>query len=135
MMRHQRFNFFTFLRKMKFAVVFLQFHQKIEGFFIEAGALDGERLSNTLYMERFLNWTGILIEADPKSYALLLEKNRKAYSLPICLSLKPYPTQVCIQQICLFFKFPFNSFRTHQLLHDKVGWKYQFIFIRFVFKG
>lgn len=68
--------------------------KKIEGIFIEAGALDGEHLSNTLYMERFLNWTGILIEADPKSYALLLEKNRKSYSLPICLSLVPYPTRV-----------------------------------------
>ena len=52
--------------------------QNKDGFFIEAGALDGEHLSNTLYMERFLNWTGILIEADPKSYDNLLKRNRKS---------------------------------------------------------
>nr|CAH0102185.1 unnamed protein product [Daphnia galeata] len=64
------------------------------GFFIECGALDGEFLSNTLYMERSLNWTGILIEADQKAYSQLAGRNRKAYSLPICLSTKPYPVEV-----------------------------------------
>lgn len=64
------------------------------GFFIECGALDGEYLSNTLYMERVLNWEGILIEADQKAFSQLTVRNRKAYSLPVCLSTKPYPIQV-----------------------------------------
>ncbi|XP_046638252.1 uncharacterized protein LOC124316381 [Daphnia pulicaria] len=64
------------------------------GFFIECGGYDGEYLSNTLYMERSLSWSGLLIEADKKSYSLLLSRNRKAYSLPTCISTKPYPTQV-----------------------------------------
>ncbi|XP_046637705.1 protein Star-like, partial [Daphnia pulicaria] len=64
------------------------------GFFIECGALDGEFLSNTLYMERSLNWTGILIEADQKAFSQLAGRNRKAYSLPVCLSTKPYPVEV-----------------------------------------
>ena len=65
-----------------------------EGFFIECGALDGENLSNTLYLERSLNWTGILIEADQDSFSNLMTKNRKAWAAPICLSTKPYPTEV-----------------------------------------
>ncbi|KAG7168827.1 Star-like 13 [Homarus americanus] len=35
------------------------------GFFLEAGALDGEFISNTLYLEQQLGWTGLLVEADP----------------------------------------------------------------------
>jgi FkbM family methyltransferase len=35
------------------------------GFFIEAGANDGVSQSNTLYFERYLGWTGLLIEPIP----------------------------------------------------------------------
>lgn len=36
------------------------------GFFIEAGANDGIKQSNTLYFEKFRNWSGILIEPIPE---------------------------------------------------------------------
>jgi hypothetical protein len=36
------------------------FKQKRKGFFIEAGAFDGESFSNTLYLEKRLGWTGLL---------------------------------------------------------------------------
>ncbi|XP_046452745.1 uncharacterized protein LOC124200519 [Daphnia pulex] len=64
------------------------------GFFIECGGYDGEHLSNTLFMERFLNWKGMLIEANKKSFDLLSTRNRKAYMSPVCLSTNPYPMQV-----------------------------------------
>ncbi|KAK4010381.1 hypothetical protein OUZ56_019527 [Daphnia magna] len=67
---------------------------KRRGFFIEAGGFDGEFLSNTLFMERSLQWSGLLIEADKKAYSKLLKRNRKAFSSPACLSTKPYPMQV-----------------------------------------
>ena len=35
------------------------------GFFIEAGAADGEWFSNTLYFERHHGWTGLLVEPNP----------------------------------------------------------------------
>ncbi|CAF0854508.1 unnamed protein product [Brachionus calyciflorus] len=56
------------------------------GLFVEAGAYDGETHSNTLYLERFKNWTGLLIEPSMENYKILLSKNRKAYSINSCLS-------------------------------------------------
>ncbi|XP_065583743.1 protein Star-like isoform X2 [Artemia franciscana] len=70
---------------------------KKKGFFVECGALDGETRSNTLYMERFLGWEGVLIEADPSNYRELETKNRKAWSVPACLSIKPYPSKVTFE--------------------------------------
>ncbi len=64
------------------------------GFFIECGAADGESGSNTLYMERYLDWQGVLIEADRKFYDRLLTRKRKSYAPHVCLSLKPHPTTV-----------------------------------------
>lgn len=45
------------------------------GFFIEAGANDGVRQSNTLYFERYLKWRGLLIEPIP-DLAEQCRKNR-----------------------------------------------------------
>lgn len=41
---------------------------KKNGFFIEVGANDGFKQSNTYYLERFRGWTGILIEGIPQLY-------------------------------------------------------------------
>lgn len=43
------------------------------GFFIEAGANDGIKQSNTYYFEKYLGWTGLLIEPIPE----IFEKCRK----------------------------------------------------------
>jgi len=55
------------------------------GLFIEAGAFDGETWSNTLHLERFKNWTGLLIEPSKENYDVLRKKNRNAYSVNTCL--------------------------------------------------
>ncbi|KAL3831894.1 hypothetical protein ACJMK2_023588, partial [Sinanodonta woodiana] len=60
------------------------------GFFVEAGALNGEKGSNTLFFEKVRKWNGLLVEADPESYALLRSKHRKAFSINACLSIKNY---------------------------------------------
>lgn len=88
------------------------------GFFIECGALDGEFLSNTLYMERSLNWTGILIEADQKAFSQLAGRNRKAYSLPVCLSTKPYPVEVYNSSI---FHLTVSSYLSVNLIINFIG--------------
>ena len=59
-------------------------HKK-NGFFIEAGAYDGEAFSNTLFFEIERNWTGLLIEPVPSIYRDLLTKNRNAYAINACI--------------------------------------------------
>ncbi|KAL1117248.1 hypothetical protein AAG570_004574 [Ranatra chinensis] len=73
-------------------------NDKRNGTFIECGALDGEIRSNTLYFERYLDWNGLLIEADPLNFAQMMEKNRKAWLSPTCLSIKSYPEIVSFEQ-------------------------------------
>ncbi|XP_064121641.1 uncharacterized protein LOC135226122 [Macrobrachium nipponense] len=74
-----------FLRKM--------FIDEPPGFFLEAGALDGEFLSNTLWLERTLGWTGLLIEPDMQSFRLLQRKHRKAWTSNACISKENYPVE------------------------------------------
>lgn len=45
------------------------------GVFVEVGAFDGIRGSNTLFFEKFRGWSGLLIEASPLYYSWL-EQNR-----------------------------------------------------------
>ena len=53
------------------------FTDKKNGFFIEAGANDGLRQSNTMFFEHYHNWNGLLIEAVP----VLAEQCRKNRSV------------------------------------------------------
>jgi hypothetical protein len=62
-----------------------QRNASLDGFFVEAGAFDGETWSNTLHLERFRNWTGILIEPSDENYKNLLDKNRNSFSIHSCL--------------------------------------------------
>lgn len=64
------------------------------GFFVEAGALDGERVSNSLWLEQELGWNGLLVEPDAENYARLVNKRRKAWITNTCLSPEPYPQEV-----------------------------------------
>ncbi|XP_060601227.1 protein Star-like isoform X1 [Ruditapes philippinarum] len=61
------------------------------GFYIECGALTGEKGSNTLFLEKVRKWNGLLIEADPENFKVLKTKNRKAFTMHACLNTKPYP--------------------------------------------
>ncbi|XP_066967092.1 protein Star-like [Macrobrachium rosenbergii] len=67
---------------------------KRNGFFLEVGAVDGETFSNSLYFERELGWTGLLIEANPATYKYLHGKGRKAYSVNCGLSLSQVPSKM-----------------------------------------
>ncbi|CAG0882300.1 unnamed protein product [Cyprideis torosa] len=67
------------------------------GFFIEVGAYTGEDKSNSLWLERERNWTGILIEVHSANFEILQTKRRKAWLHHSCLSRKTAPE---------FLKFP-----------------------------
>ena len=64
------------------------------GFFIEAGAFNGESDSTSLHFELEHGWTGLLIEPVPTNFAELLTKNRKAWSVQTCLSTQETPETV-----------------------------------------
>lgn len=71
------------------------------GFFVEFGALDGVRWSNTHLLERYLDWAGILAEPIPKFHESI-QKNRKATFSPKCVwsrSGEILSFQVCKQRI------------------------------------
>lgn len=63
-------------------------NKKENGFFIEAGAYDGETFSNTLFFELNRNWTGILIEPVPSFFHSVLSKKRNCYALNACIAAK-----------------------------------------------
>ena len=65
--------------------------KKKGGFFIEAGALNGEYDSTTLHFELQHGWTGLLVEPVPQYFTELLTKNRKAWAVQTCLSTKKHP--------------------------------------------
>ena len=66
------------------------------GFFIEVGALDGERSSNTIELEKKFGWSGLLIEMDPYYYTQLRGKSRHAWSINACVSPYDHPTVVSV---------------------------------------
>jgi len=61
------------------------------GFFIEAGADDFERDSNSLLFEMQHGWSGLLVEPNPTIYPKGFLKQRKAWAAPNCLATMARP--------------------------------------------
>lgn len=78
------------------------FKGKKKGFFIEAGAYDGEKFSNSLFFEVVHKWSGLLVEPNPYVYQDLVKKNRKAWTFPNCFSTKTKPEIVKFDAMGLF---------------------------------
>jgi hypothetical protein len=55
------------------------------GTFVDVGAYDGEKFSNTLFFERHLGWARLCIEPLPSAFAKLTEK-RKVICKQVCVS-------------------------------------------------
>ncbi|XP_037804583.1 uncharacterized protein LOC119598944 [Penaeus monodon] len=55
------------------------------GTFVEIGAVDGEFMSQTLMLEKALGWSGLLVEPDPRSFAILQDRRRNASLAPLCV--------------------------------------------------
>lgn len=71
-------------------IVVYDIFPKDHGFFIEMGAFDGQQWSNTLWLERKHNWTGLLIEANPDLCVKIDKLYRRVWRLCACISNKPY---------------------------------------------
>src|SRR6185295_17516271 len=61
------------------------FRGKRGGVFVDVGAYDGEQLSNTLFYERTMGWTGLCIEPLPSAFAKLKER-RTAICENVCVA-------------------------------------------------
>jgi len=56
------------------------FKSKTDGVFLEMGALDGHKFSNTIKHDKYLKWRGVLIEPHPDNYNAL-KKTRAGQAL------------------------------------------------------
>lgn len=59
------------------------------GTFVEIGAVDGVFMSQTLMLEKTLGWSGLLVEPDPRSFAILQDRRRNASLAPLCVNEQP----------------------------------------------
>lgn len=64
---------------------YLQLGQNAPAFFVEIGAHDGVRHSNTLTLERYYGWTGLLVEPNPRLFNLLKQNRPDTKNSPDCI--------------------------------------------------
>ncbi|MFC1688669.1 FkbM family methyltransferase [Pseudomonadota bacterium] len=60
------------------------FNEKEGGYFVDVGAHDGVRFSNTFLLEYRYNWDGICIEANRNTFKQLIQ-NRRTHCLNVCI--------------------------------------------------
>jgi len=68
------------------------FCNKQDGIFVELGALDGTRFSNTKFFEETMGWKGALIEASPRSVEALKRNRRNPRNIII-------PEAICAEGV------------------------------------
>jgi FkbM family methyltransferase len=61
------------------------FESKENGIFVDIGAHDGKSCSNSLFFERFRNWSGICVEPGPEEFKKLSE-TRRSININACVS-------------------------------------------------
>ncbi len=58
--------------------VLLHYKLKKDGYFLEIGASDGVKFSNTYLLEQKYNWSGICVEPIKDDYEKLIIKNKNS---------------------------------------------------------
>jgi len=85
----------------------LFFKDKRGGTFIEIGAADGVRCSNTLFFERYLGWKGMCIEPSPEPFKEL-QKNRKSICVNRAISDKAGGAQFVVSGLLSGLREPMD---------------------------
>jgi FkbM family methyltransferase len=73
-----------------------EFAGKLGGVFFEAGANDGLLFSNTAYLERYCQWSGILVEAVPHKFVECV-RNRPCSVVEHCALVSPDFGGECVE--------------------------------------
>lgn len=71
------YNVHSFSQLQQDRWVLSELANKNNGFFVEIGAFDGKKLSNTYLLEKEFGWTGILVEPNPTQHQAI-RSNRSA---------------------------------------------------------
>lgn len=66
---------------------------KRNGYYVDIGAFDGVTISNTLYLEQQLGWTGLNVEANPHTFKSLVAARKTPC---VNLAIAPYEKEVDI---------------------------------------
>jgi FkbM family methyltransferase len=61
------------------------FRARRGGTFVDIGAYDGEKFSNSLFFERYLDWKGLCVEPLPSAYEKL-SKTRRSINEQVCVA-------------------------------------------------
>jgi len=85
-------KFYSQVKQDKWVCEF--FNYKKNGYFLDLGAYDGIELSNTYYLEKELNWSGICVEASK----IIFEK-LKLQRICICLNNAIYNKNIMVNFI------------------------------------
>lgn len=72
------------------------FSAETRGVFVEAGGLDGQYLSNSLWLEQNRGWQGLLAEPGPENFQLLRTKHRHCWTSNTCFSRQNYATDITL---------------------------------------
>ena len=83
----------TYYGRNKVDKIILKYLNFDNGFFVELGANDGIKESNTYYFEKNLNWKGILIEPSIENYEKC-KKNRSKEKLGDLYDVKDFHHEV-----------------------------------------
>jgi len=110
-------------------IILNHLNNKRDGFFIEAGAWDGEVLSNSLHLETHFGWKGLLVEPNEGAFEAVISKKRNAFAINCCLSNKRNAERVMFDMADVYGAIddPDNPYNA-DIKKNKIDYKAQGLF-------
>ena len=100
------------------------FQEKKNGVFVEIGANDGITFSNSYVLEKYYNWTGIVIEAIPDMHTSL-QRHRNCTILSVCASnFTGFTTFEMLTDMPAYFEE--NGFNINLMSGVSATWRWQY---------
>ena len=91
------------------------------GFFIEVGANDGFTQSNTYYLEKFLGWSGILIEPIPDLFEQCLRTRRNSEVFNCALVSNEHGAKVVSMRYANLMSLTEGAFSDQSIENDHIS--------------